>query len=75
MRQEVNSTIIANRIFRTQRLMVLIIVSVLVTFLIITSVTAYRKTEYTEAYSKALEKVNKYYQSSKLKFQDTKTNS
>lgn len=75
MRPEVNSTIIANRIFRTQRIMVLTIVSVLVLFLIITSVTAYRKIEYAEAYSKALEKVNNYYKSSKLKFQDTKSNS
>ncbi|CUM55659.1 unnamed protein product [Debaryomyces fabryi] len=60
-----NSTQISNRLFRNQRYMNLIILSVFLTILIITSISAHKHMKNGEYYDKASEKINSYLDSAK----------
>lgn len=60
-----NSTQISNRLFRNQRYMNLIILSVFLTILIITSISAHKHMKSGEYYSKATERLNSYLDSKK----------
>lgn len=55
-----NSTQISNRLFRNQRYMNLIIVSVFLTILIILSISAHHRMKSGEYFTKATERLNSY---------------
>lgn len=60
-----NSTQISNRLFRNQRYMNLIILSVFLTILIVTSISAHKHIKSGEYYNKATERLNAYLDSKK----------